>query len=64
MLWSPPLLTVVTRYIADCHQAMAGFVSGARRLTGFIENWIGFWGRPDLLKRDGLHPSRGGPSLV
>ncbi len=55
---------MVTRYIADCHQAMVGFVSGARRLTGFIDNWIGFWGRPDLWNRDGLHPSRGGPSLV
>ncbi len=24
---------------------------------GLIDNWTSFWGRPDLLKRDGLHPS-------
>jgi len=23
----------------------------------FIENWKSFWGRPDLLKRGGIHPS-------
>ncbi len=23
---------------------------------GFIDNWTSFWGRPDLLKRDGVHP--------
>ncbi len=31
---------------------------------GFIDNWISFWGRPDLLKRDGLHPSWGGAALL
>ncbi len=30
---------------------------------GFIDNWTSFWGRHDLLKRDGLHPSWGGAAL-
>ncbi len=30
----------------------------------FIDNWKNFWGRPDLLKRDGLHPSWGGAALL
>ncbi len=32
--------------------------------TDFIDNWTSFWGRPDLLKRDGLHPSWGGAALI
>ncbi len=30
---------------------------------GFIDNWMSFWGRPYLLKRDGLHPSWVGAAL-
>ncbi len=29
----------------------------------FIDNWTSFWGRPDLLKRDVIHPSWGGAAL-
>ncbi len=31
---------------------------------GFIDNWTSFVGRPDLLKRNGLHPSWGGAALL
>ncbi len=31
---------------------------------GFIDNWTSFWGRPDRLKRDGLHPSWSGAALL
>ncbi len=31
---------------------------------GFIDNWMRFWGRPDLLKRDGVHPSWGGAAIL
>ncbi len=30
----------------------------------FLDNWTSFSGRPDLLKRDGLHPSWGGATLL
>ncbi len=33
-------------------------------ITGFIDKWTSFWGRPDLLKRDGLHPSWSGAALL
>ncbi|XP_073669812.1 uncharacterized protein [Paramisgurnus dabryanus] len=32
--------------------------------VGFIDNWKHFWGRPDLLKRDGLHPSWKGSAIL
>ncbi len=51
------------RFIADCCHSRAGCLSGACRLTDFIDNWTSFWGRPDLLKRDSLHPSWGGATL-
>ncbi len=31
---------------------------------GFIDNWTSFWGRHDLLKRDGVHPSWGGAAIL
>ncbi len=53
------------RFIADCCHSMAGCLGGARKNNiGFIDNWTSFWGRPDLLKRDGLHPSWGGAALL
>nr|XP_055049460.1 uncharacterized protein LOC129434835 [Misgurnus anguillicaudatus] len=32
--------------------------------VGFIDNWKHFRGRPDLLKRDGLHPSPEGSAIL
>ncbi len=57
-----PAYTGVMRFIADCRHSMAGWCP--QNNIGFIDNWTSFWGRPDLLKRDGVHPSWGGAALL
>ncbi len=53
------------RFIADCRHSMAGCLKWyPQNNIDFIDNWMSFWGRPDLLKRDGLHPSWGGAALL
>ncbi len=53
------------RFIADCHHSMAGCLKWCpQNNIDFIDNWTSFWGRPNLLKRDGLHPSWGGAALL
>ncbi|KAK2812277.1 hypothetical protein Q5P01_000053 [Channa striata] len=32
--------------------------------VGYIDNWKGFWGKPRLIRRDGIHPTMDGASLL
>uniref|UniRef100_A0A4W6EZL8 SGNH hydrolase-type esterase domain-containing protein n=1 Tax=Lates calcarifer TaxID=8187 RepID=A0A4W6EZL8_LATCA len=48
-------LTSLNRWLAR-HCSEQGY--------SFVDNWPSFWGRPDLLKADGLHPTGAGAAIL
>jgi len=32
--------------------------------VGYVDKWKAFWGKPDLMRRDGIHPTLDGARLI
>ncbi len=66
VIWSGPLPAYRGDKIHSRLLSLNGWMSKwcPQNNKGFIDNWTSFWGRPDLLKRDGLHPSWGGATFL
>ncbi len=50
--------------VCELASTMSDTVICSGPLPAYRDNWTSFWGRPDLLKRDGVHPSWGGAAIL
>ena len=66
VVFSGPLPNLVSD---DMYSRMSSFRRWLSRWcpannVGFVDHWQSFWGRPGLIRRDGIHPTGEGAALI
>jgi len=50
--------------LAACPYSNAAFLDGVQKTTRATEIIGSFWGKPGLIRRDGIHPTLEGAALI
>jgi lysophospholipase L1-like esterase len=66
VIYSGPLPNLVNDEMYSRHLSFNCWLSRwcEQNYVGYVNNWSAFWGKPRLMRRDGIHPNLDGASLL